>query len=79
MLRIRTTVTAVLALAAVTAACPVASAHEVPPGGVLTHGPDPEPPPSEITASLARTASLTATRRRRSRAPGTARPASASR
>ena len=58
MRRIRRSVTAVLALAAVTAACPVASAHEVAPGGVLTHGPDPEPPLSEITASRARTASL---------------------
>jgi hypothetical protein len=56
--RIPRSLTAALALAAVVAACPVASAHEVAPGGVLTHGPDPEPPLAELTASKAVTASL---------------------
>jgi hypothetical protein len=56
VLRILRSATAVLALAAI--ACPVASAHEVAPGGVLTHGPDPEPPPSEVAASRAITAGL---------------------
>ena len=61
MLRSSRSVLAVLALAAVVAACPVASAHEVTPGGILTHGPDPEPPLAERTASLARTALLSST------------------
>ena len=61
MLRSSRSVTTFLALAAVAAACPVASAHEVAPGGILTHGPDPEPPLAERTASLARTASLSST------------------
>ena len=57
MLRIPRSVTAaVLAFAAI--ACPTASAHEVPPGGVLTHGPDPEPPPAEIAASRTLTEGL---------------------
>ena len=55
----RRTLTAVVALAAATAACPVVPAHEVAPGGVLTHGPDPEPPLAERTASDAIRAGLT--------------------
>jgi hypothetical protein len=52
---------AVLALAALAIACPVASAHEVAPGGVLTHGPDPEPSLAEVTASNTVRASLSST------------------